>query len=197
MDDLPPPFRRATPQDAAALADLVDFAGEGLPSYVWARMAQEGETPAEVGRRRAEREEGAFSYRNAVVTDLGSGPVAALIGYALPDRPEPIPDDFPLMFIPLQELENMACGTWYVNVLAAYPEHRRQGHGTRLLAIAERLAAEAGAKCVSIIVADTNSPARRLYERRGFRTVATRPMVKEGWQHPGRDWMLLLPEPAG
>jgi hypothetical protein len=36
----------------------------------------------------------------------------------------------PAMFVPLQELENLAPGTWYVNVLAAYPEHRSQGHGT-------------------------------------------------------------------
>ena len=41
------------------------------------------------------------------------------------------------MFVPLQELENLAPGTWYVNVLAAYPEHRGQGYGTALLAVAE------------------------------------------------------------
>ena len=38
-----PPFRRATPDDATALAELIDFAGEGLPTYLWAKMAEPGE----------------------------------------------------------------------------------------------------------------------------------------------------------
>ena len=53
--------------DAADLARLVDLAGEGLPSYLWARMAEPGEDAFAVGeRRRAARDEGAFSWRNAV-----------------------------------------------------------------------------------------------------------------------------------
>ena len=35
---LKPPFRRATPDDAHTLAELVDFAGEGMPSYLWKQM---------------------------------------------------------------------------------------------------------------------------------------------------------------
>ncbi len=60
LDDLPAPYRRATPDDAAALAELINFAGEGLPLYLWERMAEPGETPWQVGRRRARREAGAF-----------------------------------------------------------------------------------------------------------------------------------------
>ena len=37
-----PPIRRARPADAAVLADLVDQAGEGLASYLWAQMAEPG-----------------------------------------------------------------------------------------------------------------------------------------------------------
>ena len=95
------------------------------------------------------------------------------------------------MFVPLQELENLAPGTWYVNVLAAYPEHRGKGCGAALLAVADRLAAEAGQRGLSIIVADTNTGARRLYERAGYREAGKRPMVKEDWQHPGTHWVLL------
>jgi ribosomal protein S18 acetylase RimI-like enzyme len=78
-----------------------------------------------------------------------------------------------------------------VNVLAAYPEQRGKGCGAALLALADRIAAEGGRRGMSIIVADANTGARRLYERSGYREVASRPMVKEDWQHPGRDWVLL------
>jgi ribosomal protein S18 acetylase RimI-like enzyme len=186
-----PPFRRAAPEDAKALAELIDFAGQGLPTYLWAKMAEPGETVWEVGQRRARRDEGSFSWRNAVMLEEGGEAVATLMGYLLPEAAEPIPADLPAIFVPLQELENEASGTWYVNVLATYPQHRGRGHGTALLALAERLAAEVGGRGLSIIVSNGNPGALRLYERCGYRRVAERPIVKEGWQGPGTAWLLL------
>ena len=61
-----------------------------------------------------------------------------LIGYEIPDNPEPLPDDMPAMFVPLQELENLAPGTWYINVLAVRPQFRNQGLGTKLLWLKRR-----------------------------------------------------------
>jgi ribosomal protein S18 acetylase RimI-like enzyme len=198
MIDLEPPFRRATPEDAAAMAELVNFAGENLPSYLWSKMAAPGQSAWEFGRLRAQREEGAFSYRNTVIAEAEDGRAAGcLIGYPLPQRPEPIPPDLPAMFVPLQELETLAPGTWYVNVLALYPEFRGRGWGTRLLSIADRIAADLGAKGLSIIVSDGNSGARRLYERCGYRQTATRPMVKEDWQSSGTDWVLMVKKISG
>ena len=172
MIALDPPFRQATPADARALADLVHFASEGLALHVWTKVAGAGGNPWEGGRI-----------------------AAALIGYPLPDRPEPIPQDMPAMFVPLQELENLAPGTWYVNVLAAYPEDRGKGHGTALLAIAEELASDTGRRGLSIIVSDANEGARRLYERRGYREIARRRKVKEDWDGPGTHWVLLVKQP--
>src|SRR5262249_21287585 len=105
---------------------------------------------------------------------------------------EPIPPTMPPMFVPLQELENLAPGTWYVNVLAAYPDLRGQGLGTELLALADQLAAETGRRGLSIIVSDANTGARRLYERTGYREAGRRAKVKEDWQNPGKDWVLLV-----
>jgi ribosomal protein S18 acetylase RimI-like enzyme len=189
--DLASPFRRATPADAAALADLVHFASEGLAFYLWSRMAGPGGDPWAVGRERAGRAVGAFSYRNAILVERDGRVAAGLIGYPLPDVPEPPPDNPPAMFVPLNELEDLVPGTWYVNVLAAYPERRGEGYGTALLGLAEELARETLRRGMSIIVADTNVGARRLYERCGYREVATRRMVKEGWVHPGTSFVLL------
>ena len=187
------PLRPATIADAAALADFVNMAGEGLPLHLWTKMAGPGEDAWEVGRRRARRENGGFSYRNAILLEEHGSVVACLIGYRLPDAPEPI--DYaamPPMFVPLQELENLAPATWYVNVLACYPEERGKGYGARLLAEAEERASKSGCGGLSIIVSDANKGARRLYERHLYREIAHRPMVKEDWRNPGESWVLLV-----
>jgi len=95
------------------------------------------------------------------------------------------------MFVPLQELEDLAPGTWYVNVLAAYPDERGKGYGRALLGIADRLAAAGKRPGLSIIVSDANTGARRLYERCGYREAARRAKVKEHWQAAGSEWILL------
>jgi ribosomal protein S18 acetylase RimI-like enzyme len=193
MIQLTPPFRQATPEDAPAMAELVNMAGEGLPLYLWTGMAEPGEDPWEVGRRRARRGEGSFSWGNTVALEYDRQVVACLIGYRLPEAPEPIDyDAMPAIFVPLQELENLAPGTWYVNVLATYPERRGNGYGAKLLSLAEEIAADAGAAGLSIIVSDGNTGARRLYDRSGYREVASRPMVKEDWQSRGENWVLLV-----
>jgi ribosomal protein S18 acetylase RimI-like enzyme len=186
-------IRPAILQDAPALAELVNFAGEGLPLYLWAKMAKEGEDAWSVGRARASREEGSFSYRNATIVEADGSAAACLIGYPLADEPEAIDEaSMPPMFLPMQQLENLAPGTWYVNVLASYPQWRGQGFGTALLQHAEKLAAAGAKRGMSVIVADDNAGARRLYERMGYRLVAERPMVKESWQSAGSAWLLLV-----
>ena len=69
MIELTPPFRRAELEDCNALADLVNFAGEDLPLHVWGKSAAPGQTGWDIGRERARREQGAFSYRNAVIAE--------------------------------------------------------------------------------------------------------------------------------
>ena len=193
MIDLRPPFRRATPDDDTPMAELVNIAGEGLPHYLWSKSAAPGGDPWDVGRERARRESGAFSYRNTVFREEQGRVAAALIGYPLADSIEPADyDNMPAMFVPMQQLEDQAPGTWYVNVLATYPEYRGRGHGRALLELAERLAAGLRKQGLSIIVSDANTGARRLYERCGYRERARRPLVKEQWDNAGSEWVLLV-----
>jgi ribosomal protein S18 acetylase RimI-like enzyme len=189
--DLATPFRKATPVDARAMVDLVHFASEGLALYLWTRTAPPGVDPWAIGRERAQREAGSFSYRNTIVVESQGRVAAGLIGYPIADMPEPLPTNLPPIVVPLQELEDMVPGTWYVNVLAAYPGQRGKGYGTALLGLAEQLARQTRRRGMSIIVADSNTGARRLYERCGYREVARRRMVKEGWEHPGSEFVLL------
>ncbi len=198
MIELPMGFRRATVHDVDAMVELVNFAGEGMPVYVWERLAEPGESAWDVGRERARREAGGFSYRNTIVREVDGEVVACLIGYPLADIPEPVDyAELSAMFVPLQELEDLAPGTWYVNVLATSPACRGRGYGRALLDIAVRLAQDTRRHGLSLIVADSNAGARRLYESAGYREMARRPMIKEGFEHPGTAWVLMTrPAPA-
>jgi ribosomal protein S18 acetylase RimI-like enzyme len=192
-------FRPAVKADASALAVLVDIAGEGLPAHLWSTLRAPGQSILEVGRERAARETGGFSYRNAVVAEVEGEIAACLVGYRL-DDPYDLGnlDEMPELVRPLVLLEASAPGSWYVNVLATFPEFRRKGLGTALLAIAEDKAREDGAPALSVIVAGENEPAARLYEAAGYRPLAAEPIFAfPGCPHGG-DWVLMVkPLPAG
>ncbi len=188
---LAPPLRPARLSDAAKLAELVNYAGEGLPLYLWRKLATPETTDWEIGRQRAMRETGSFSYKNAAMIEAEGDVAGCLIGYAIADKIDPLPEDMPAMFRPLQELENLAPGSWYVNVLAVMPEHRGKGLGTRLLRLADDIGRADGKPMMSVIVSDANTGARRLYERCSYTQAARRGMVKEDWINAGRNWVLL------
>lgn len=194
---LKPPFRPATPADATALAELGNFAGDGMSLHVWERMKAPGETAWDCGRRWSARDTGASSYRNAIVAEVGGKCVASLVGYPNPDEAEPIDyEKMPPILIPLAELEDLAPATWFVHTLAVYPDYRGQGFGTRLLAVAEDSARQTGMAGLSIIVSDANHGARRLYLRCGYREAGERRQVKDGWHSEGRSWVLLTKDIA-
>lgn len=191
MDNLEPPFRRGQPDDAPVLAELVNYAGEGLPLHLWGGMAGEGESAWDLGMARARRETGSFSYRNAIVIECDGEAAGCLIGYAIPEQVEPIPPDFPPIVRPLQELENLAPGTWYVNVLAVRPMHRGHGLGGALLTLANRIGRSEGCRGMSVIVANRNEGAAKLYARHGYQQTAERTMVKNGWSVESTAWVLM------
>jgi ribosomal protein S18 acetylase RimI-like enzyme len=189
-----PTFRPARLTDAAALAVLVDIAGEGMPAYMWSTLAAPGQSVLELGRERARRDEGGFSYRNAVIAELDGEVAAGLVGYRLDDPYdlETSLAETPDIVRPLVRLEAKAPGSWYVNVLATFPEFRRRGIGARLLAIAEEKARGNGAPSLSVIVGSWNGGAARLYGGGGYDTVAReKAILFPGCPHQG-DWVLMV-----
>jgi ribosomal protein S18 acetylase RimI-like enzyme len=184
-------FRSARRSDAPLLVELINYAGEGLPLQLWAGMAPAGKDPWAVGLERAERENGSFSWCNATMIMHEGCAAGCLIGYEIEAEPAPVGDDVRGIIRPLCELEALAPDSWYVNVLAVRPPLRGRGLGTKLLELAERRGREAGRAQMSVIVSDANRGARRLYERSGYSATGRRAMIKEGWENPGRDWVLL------
>jgi GNAT superfamily N-acetyltransferase len=186
VDSIIRPARR---QDAGFLLPLVNRASEGIAAHVWAQVAEPGQDPMDLGLSRIESEDAGISYNNAWIAEVADRPGGCLIAFRKPDAPEHVDPDVPPMFRPLLELENAAAGTGYVYVLSTLAEMRGQGIGSQFLTFAERYRGPLG---MSLIVANNNVGARRLYERCGYRAVSSRPMIKNGWQSTGTDWVLMI-----
>ena len=88
--ELMPPnrtFRPATVDDAGLLAELITMPGRACPSICGARWLNQVKLPGMSGRRRAAREEGSFSYRNATIIEQDGQCAGCLIGYEIPESP--------------------------------------------------------------------------------------------------------------
>ena len=152
---------------------LVDIAGEGMPAHMWSALAAPGQSILEFGRERATRDTGGFSWKNAVVAEVRGEVAASLVGYRL-DDPYDLGAlaEMPPIVQPLLKLEAKAPGSWYVNVLATFPEFRRLGIAAKLLEIAESKGREVDAPALSVIVGSWNEtacaplPPRRLCRSR-------------------------------
>ena len=188
-------IRNATKDDAEELAFLLDLAGEGLPSHLWRRMAEGGQDPETVGRLRAAREEGSFSYRNARIAEIGGVIAGMELSYRLPDAYDSGPiDDFPDVVRPLVELEAEVPGSWYINAIATYARFRGRGVATTLLSACQNLARAALASRLSLIVASENRGARALYSKLGYLEVASRPLLAYPGGPAGGEWLLMVKE---
>jgi ribosomal protein S18 acetylase RimI-like enzyme len=195
-------IRPAVPADATHLACFVDMASGGMAVRLWETLRGPHQTLFEVGRSRALREDGAFSFRNGHIAEAEGAVAAGLVGYVIaPEhdaaRRAPGPGEaakLPALVRPLVELEALVPGYWYVNILATYPEYRGRGIGAALLARAEDIAATARSRGMALIVASREEGARRLYHRAGYRELARRQRI-EGAPDEG-DW-LLMTKPIG
>jgi ribosomal protein S18 acetylase RimI-like enzyme len=184
-------IRKARASDAPHLVRFINMAADNLPLHFWRKTVGPEGDPWALGEERAARETGNFSYRNAWLAEVEGTVAACLLGYAADPEPAPIEPDTPPLFVPLLELEAMAPGSWYLNVLATYEEFRGKGLGSALLAHAETVAAASGHKTISLIAEDTHQDALRLYVAKGFREIARRPVVKEDWEVDASEWILF------
>ncbi len=161
-------LRAATPDDARELAKLIDIAGEGIPTWLWAQSTRAGQTPLDVGVARAERTTGGFSYSNALVAHDTRGVLGMVLSYAITEALEEDVEGLAAPIAPFVELEADSVGSWYVNALAVFPQHRGKGLGARMMQAAERSASDAGQKQMTIQVFEQNLGAVRLYRLLGY-----------------------------
>jgi ribosomal protein S18 acetylase RimI-like enzyme len=167
-------FRPARRDDCGAIAALYSIASDGIADYIWSKQAEPGEDLLQVGRRRYEREDTAFSYQNCRVAEIGGRVAGMLVAFPmhvdLNAEPEPDP-----VLRPYAVLEEDA--SYYICGVALFPEYRGQGMGSRFMEIAEADAGRKGLLKTSLLVFEENCGAKRLYDRLGYRVVARKTVV--------------------
>lgn len=190
-------IKDASKDDAVDLAYLINLAGEGIPEYLWKNIAEKGESPWEVGAKRAAREEGGFSYNNARICVAENILQGMILSYQQ-DNPYHVGNinDFPPIVRPLIELESKAPGSWYINAVATFEQYRSQGVAQALILDAENKAKACGCDAISLIVASENRRAKKLYDFLGFNIADALPVVTFPGCHYAGKWLLMIKEPG-
>lgn len=177
--------------ESGDLENLVAIAGDGLPLHTWDALIETGDSAMDVGQCCAVRSESAFSYHNADVALRHDRVLSAIISYPMKPLNLPAPSTgIPPIFQPIVALENQAIGSWYINILVSYPDARRQGAASALLAEVQNRALEAGYTTLSLIVSNVN-PAQKFYEKQGFNEADRALMAKDGQDNAGQEWVLM------
>jgi len=186
MDNLV--FRPARKQDCPTIASLYSISSDGIADYIWSRLAAPGEDILQVGQRRYEREDTAFSYQNCTIVEKSSKIIAMLVAFPMHVSQGNVESD-PVLE-PYSKLEED--NSYYICGMAVFPEYRGAGIGTRLLALAEEQATDLGYGKTSLIVFEQNTGARNLYERRGYREVARQAVYPHPLIHYSGDAILMV-----
>ncbi len=132
-----------------------------------------------IARRILDRDSFATFKRWRVATDASGqflGALNSLPHQVLMDAPnDPLMDDARLRPIAaLLELEEIPVDSYYVNIIAVYPQHRRSGAGAALMRDAEHLARVQKFSRMSLCTFEDDPSLMGFYQGQGFETQARR-----------------------
>lgn len=174
-------FRPAMLSDCRKIAELYSLSSDGVADYIWAKKAETGEDIVDVGKRRYEQEDSAFSYKNVVVVTNKNEVIGMLVTFPMTVEKAVDHQEEDPVLVPYSKLEED--GSYYICGVALFPEYRGYGIGSKLMEIAEEQAKEKGYNKLSLIVFEQNTGARKLYEKVGYREVAREPVVPHDLIH--------------
>jgi ribosomal protein S18 acetylase RimI-like enzyme len=174
-------IRLATKADIPDLSKLLLMATDGIVASLYDGVIP-GLATHEIVELRLAREDTCDSYLNCWVAADGARLAGNLHAYPLDDvandPPDPlVPEERTAVLEPFEALYRQAAGSYYINVIAVYPDYRRRGLGGRLLELAREQAEARGFSQLSLAVFEENAAAVRLYERAGFAVAARSPVV--------------------
>ncbi len=155
-----------------------------------------------MARRILDRDSFATIKRWRVATDGAGnflGALNSLPHKAMMDAPDdPLLDEAKMRPIAgLLELEAAAPPSYYVNIIATYPQHRGSGTGYALMLEAERLARVEGFERLCLCTFDTNDGPLQFYRRLGFKQRDVRPIGTHPAIQASGNFVLMVRELKG
>jgi len=182
-------YRPAVKQDARRIAELYSLASDGISDYIWSKQARPGDNLLDIGQKRYERRNTAFSYENCLVAEVeGGNVVAVLLAYEMQEDFDYVEDDPVLKPFWLLEEPN----SFNIAGLAVEASWRRRGIARILMQMAEEKCREKKMPALSLIVLEGNTIAHGFYQRLGYREVMRKPIVPHPLIHYTGDALLLV-----
>ena len=182
-------YRPAVKQDARRIAELYSLASDGISDYIWSKQARPGDNLLDIGQKRYERRNTAFSYENCLVAEVeGGNVVAVLLAYEMQEDFDYVEDDPVLKPFWLLEEPN----SFYIAGLAVEASWRRRGIARILMQMAVEKCREKKMPALSLIVLEGNTIAHGFYQRLGYREVMRKPIVPHPLIHYTGDALLLV-----
>ena len=185
-------IRSAIADDVPDLAKLTLFSGDGYFDAIYHDLIP-GTPTDEIVERRFHFDGATASYSNCWVATARSQLLGMVHAYPTDDTasdpPDPlIPEDRKYLF----EMWNLeAPGSFYINAIAVYPEHRGVGVGNVLMSRVSSSARERGFETLSLHVFAQNTRAVELYRRIGFEVVGRTPVVEHEMLVHSGDLLLM------
>lgn len=190
-------LRRSHVEDARHIARLALLAGDGIPAFFWEAAKAPEQSLEDYGAQKVARGEGNFACRNAWLAEWQGQVAGMLLGYRLEAIDEAAIAALPAFIRPLIELEACVPDSFYLNMLAVYPDYQGRGVGRALLRHVDTLAREAGCSLSSVEVFEGNGGAYRLYREEGFTLHDWRDVVPHACHpYPTGQRLLLLTRPV-
>lgn len=190
-------MRNAVAADASTLAEVAMMAGHGIMTMLYEGLVP-GKTVVQalIDRRilNPKSHSALHHWRIAESDDRAFLGAVNCFPQSVLMAAEPDPllvEDRVLPVAELGELENLAVDSYYINLIAVFPQHRRSGAGRALVAEAERLARQARMTKLSLCTYEADASLMSFYDSLGF-TVRERRSIRANPFFPSSgNWVLL------
>ncbi len=181
-------LRPATRNDAGALAELINIAGDGLPLTLWIRQTDSTRDAMTVGREQVADEDSVFGWTKASVAVVDGRLAGMILSHLTGDRPGWFTEDTPAVFRPLAILEHAAPATRLIDAVCVLEPFRNRGVASALIKDAEM---SPGANGMSFVTHDRNEAGRDFFGSLGYLEVTRAPLIRADWQTPATEWVLM------
>ena len=180
-------YRPAVKADARRIAELYSIASDGISDYIWSKQAGANDNLLDVGQKRYERRNTAFSYENCLVAEAAGKVVAVMLTYEMQEDDYVETDPVLKPFWLLEEVNS-----FYIAGIAVDTEWRQRGIARTLMQMAEDKCRDKGLTRLSLIVLENNTIAYELYKRLGYREVMRKTIVPHPLIHYTGDALLMV-----